>query len=248
MFSHMRPRALLSLLAFSALAAPASAATISVVASDSGFYNSAGNHTAQNQNYLTGRFDTTDRRSFFVFDLSGVSKPVTAATLNLYNPDVSDFLKGYVSPDPTETLAMFDVATPIDTLTLGGLGIAGVFDDLGTGVQFGTVVVSPADNGRTVSIVFNAAGIDAINAALGGRIAFGGVLTTLGAGIASEHVFGFSTADFAGDDVRRLDLTVVPEPGTLSLLGFALVTIALRRCFRTLRPDRAVRARSAAAA
>ena len=97
MFRHMRPRVVCFLLAVSALAAPASAATISVMASDTGFYNPAGNHTAPNQNYLTGRFGTTERRSFFVFDLAGVSSPVTAATLNLYNPDISAFLKGYVS-------------------------------------------------------------------------------------------------------------------------------------------------------
>lgn len=235
MFAYMRPRVLCFLLTASALAAPASAAILSVTASDSGSYSQAGNHTPQNQNYITGRFDTTERRSFFVFDLTGVSGPVTAASLNLFNPDVSPFLKGYVSPDPSETLAVFDVSTPIATLTLGGVGIAGVFDDLGTGAEYGAVVVSSADNGQTVSVVFNALGIDAINAALGGSIAFGGALTTLGASIAGEHVFGFSTADFAGGDVRRLDLTVVPEPSTPALLGLALVPAVLRRYLRRAR-------------
>ncbi len=226
MLSSLPRRLVCSLLAAAALTAPAVAATLQVTATDSGFYASNGNHTPQNQNYLTGRFDTTERRSFFVFDLAGVSGAVTGATLNLFNPDVSAFLKGYVSPDPSEALAVFDVSTPISTLTLGGLGLVGVFDDLGTGIQYDTVVVSPADNGRTVSIGFNAAGIAAINAALGGRIAFGGALTTLGAGVADEHVFGFSTTPFAGGDVRRLDLTVVPEPATWVLLALGLAAFA----------------------
>ncbi|MCL4814892.1 MAG: PEP-CTERM sorting domain-containing protein [Vicinamibacteraceae bacterium] len=205
----------------------ASAATIQVTAADSGFYSETGQHVQTNENYLTGRFNTVDR-SFFVFDLTGVSGQVTAATLNLFNPDISAFLKGYVSPDPSETLAIFDVTTPVATLTAGGNGLVGIFNDLGTGTQFGSIVVSPADNGQTVSIVFNAAGLAAINAALGSTIAFGGALTTLGAGPADEYVFGFSTATFAGGDVRRLDLTVVPEPGLAALLAVGLAG-ALRR-------------------
>jgi hypothetical protein len=211
----------------------ASAATIQVTAADSGWYNDTGGHNPVLENYLTGRLrqsatESVVDRSFFVFDLSGVSGQVTAATLNLYNPDISAFLKGYVSPDPTETLAIFDVTTPVATLTAGGTGLVGIFNDLGSGTQFGTIVVSAADNGQTVSIVFNAAGIAAINAALGSTIAFGGALTTLGAGTADEYVFGFSTASFAGGDVRRLDLTVVPEPGLAALPAVGLAG-ALRR-------------------
>lgn len=207
---------------------PAAASVISVVAADSGFYNDTGAHAPANENYLTGRFNTVDR-GFWVFDLSGVSGTVTAATLNLYNPDVSDTLKGYVSPDPTETLAIFDVTTSMASLTTGGVGLLGTFEDLGTGVEFGSVVVSAADNGQVVSIVLNAAGVAAINASLGGSIAFGGALTTLGAGPDNEYVFGFSATSFAGGDVRRLDLTVVPEPTTLSLLALAVVPLMRRR-------------------
>ena len=235
MVGCMRQRVWFSVLAAAALAAPAHATIVQVTASDSGAYNSAGNHTPQNQNYITGRADTTERRSFFVFDLTGISSPVTAATLNLYNPDISAFLKGYVSPDSTETLAVFDVSTPISTLSLGGLGIVGAFDDLGSGIPYGSVAVSPADNGQTVSMAFNSAGITAINAALGGSIAFGGTLTTLGASSADEHVFGFSTTSFAGGDVRNLALTVVPEPSTRALLGLAAGLALSRRYLRRQR-------------
>jgi hypothetical protein len=233
MVGSMRRRVVSAVLAVAALSVvPVSAATIQLTASDSGFYDSAGNHTAQNQNYLTGRFDGSERRSFFVFDLASVSGTVTAATLNLYNPDVSPTLKGYVSPDPTESLSVFDVSTPLSTLTLGGVGIAGVFDDLGTGLEVGSVMVSPADNGQTVAIVFNANGLAALNAGLGGTIAFGSAITTLSGSAGNEFVFGFSTVSFAGGDVRRLDLTVVPEPTTLALFVLVLGTTGLRHLRR----------------
>jgi hypothetical protein len=61
-----------------------------------------------------------------------------------------------------------------------------------------------ADNGTTISIALNAAGIAALNAALGSTIAFRGVLTTLSPP-SNQCVFGFSTAVFVEDDVRRLD-------------------------------------------
>jgi hypothetical protein len=103
-----------------------------------------------------------------------------------------------------------------------------IFDDLGSGTTFGSYVASAADNGTTISITLNAAGIAALNAAAGSTIAFGGVLTTLSPP-ANQYVFGFSTATFVEDDVRRLDLTVVPEPASLTLVGLGLAAVLTRR-------------------
>jgi hypothetical protein len=209
---------------------PARAATID--ATDSGWYNVSGTHLAQIDNYIVGAGNGTLYHNFFVFDLTGVTGLVVSASLELYNPDNAlPALKGYISPDATETYTLYDVSTPIATVQASNVGAAGqaVYNDLGSGVDFGQATVSAADNGSIVSIVLNAAGLDALNAALGGQFALGGALTTLG-GAGTEYVFGFSVG-IGNPDVRRLVIettSAVPEPALLLLLGPA-IAVALRR-------------------
>src|SRR4029079_6274681 len=133
---------------------------------DSGWYNATGSHTPTNTNYLTGQFNSVDERSFFVFDLATVTGNIVGAELRLANPS-----SGYSSPDPTETLAMWDVTTPIATLTAGGSGLTAIYNDLGTGTQFGLRSVSAADNNTTVIIPLNPAAVTALNAQRGSQFA-----------------------------------------------------------------------------
>jgi hypothetical protein len=167
-----------------------------------------------------------------VFDLTALTSEITSASLLLYNPDNAlPALKGYVSPDPTETYRLHQVDTAIATLTASNVGAAGmqIFDDLGTGTVFGERVVSAADNGTTVAIALNADGIAALNAARGGLFAVGGAISTIGSP-GAEYVFGFSVA-IGNPDLRQLEFetTSVPEPTMVVLLGSAAVLAARRR-------------------
>lgn len=211
-----------------AIAFPCVGATVTLVATDSGFYSQAGLHTPANQNYLTGLFGD-ERRSFFVFDLSSVSGTVNSARLRLYNPQVNQLL-GYVSPDPTETLNIYDVAASAAAVTGGTAGVGG-FADLGSGTLFGSRSVSAADNGTVVEIILNASAVAALDSS-SGLFLFGGALGTL-SGAANEYVFGFSTVSFVPDDVRELVLEVTPDQGTLvpepSTIQVAVLALLARR-------------------
>ena len=177
--------------------------SLSLDAVDSGNYDWTGDHGSSNQNYIAGSPSNGyyELRNFVVFDLAGVTGPVTAATLELYNPgQVPDGSDGFTSADPTETYTVYEVTTPVATLVAGGTGLTAVFDDLGAGVLFGSVEVSAADNGAIVQVPLNPDAVAAINAA-GGLWAVGGALTTI-TGTRHEYVFGSTN----GSHVRRLVL------------------------------------------
>jgi PEP-CTERM motif len=199
----------------------AAADTVTLNSTSFGWWDSLGAHAASNTNYATG--DNTanvDHRSFFVFDLSAVSGTIASAALNIFNP-------AYSSADPSESLAIFDVSTPIAVLVANGTGQNPIYDDLGSGVLFGFTTVSPANNNAIVSIALNSAALAALQSNLGSNFAFGGALTTLSRPNLTESVFAFSN-NFTG--TRQLVLTtVVPEPASLALLASGLIAIAAAR-------------------
>ena len=204
--------------------APASRADL-ITSADRGRYTDAGAHTPTNPNYTTGFVSNLgELRSFFTFDLAGVTGPITSARLLLRN--VPFFGSPYNSPDPTETFSLFDVLTPTAALTSGTGGLA-AFEDLGTGVEYGTRVISPADNGQLVMVELNGNGVTALNAAAGGGGTFvlGGALTTIGQDAMgnrlTQSVFTGTTA--ASTVSLEFEVAAVPEPTSLALLGLAAV-------------------------
>jgi hypothetical protein len=210
----------ISLLAITGSTA-AQAATITVAAVDSGWYDSTGFHLSTRTNYLAGEVggSTPQFRNFFVFDLSGVSGVVTTATLRLDTASFSSF-------DPSEDYSLFDVTTPSTTLRAGGSGMVATYADLGSGVSYGTRTYTNVDDNLVRDIKFNAAGIAAVQAGLGGDFAIGGTVTTLRVPVDDEHVFGGS-----GSGVRELVLetVAVPEPLTISLFGIGIVASTAAR-------------------
>ncbi|MEO8270975.1 MAG: lectin-like protein, partial [Aureliella sp.] len=184
---------------------------------DSGWWNSGGYHDATNDNYLTGQAYGEQYRNYVVFDLAGVEGNIVGATLKLFNPS-----GGYVSLDDSETFSLFDVSTPVPLLTSSGFGELGIFDDLGSGVAFGSQAVSMSDDGRVVSITLNAAGLQALSAAAGGQVALGGALTSL-SGADLELVFAYSGNPA---EIRQLALDVA-ESDFYKIKGIANKTIEI---------------------
>ena len=151
-----------------------------VYADTTGWYDFTGMHSATNPDYIVGNCSISNcgggaaYNDFFTFNLGGISAgSITSVTLSAWNPLSPPYL-GYQGPPNTYTL--YDVSTPIDTLNMSNSGAVAIYDDLGSGVSYGSVGVSTADNGTQVLVSFDLAGITAANLAAGGEFAIGGSL------------------------------------------------------------------------
>lgn len=205
--------------------------TVTLNVADAGIYSSSGFSSATNTSYFVGRSSTTGvvSRNFFVFDLSGIPVGVTSATLQILAPANS-----FVGADASNTVTFYDVVTPAATLTAGsptGAGGQAIFADLGSGLEYGSLTVTPGDGGAVLSVTLSPAAIAAINLARGNLFAVGGALTTLSA-TGPDGLFSGSSA-VAGSSAVRLvvsnDAAPVPEPTTFALLGAGLAGLYARR-------------------
>ena len=100
-------------------AASVPAATLTLDPADRGTYAEYGGHEPAQCGYVAGDFSLTEFRNFFVFDLSQVAAPVTAATLEIYLPVDEKSAPSFRSPDPFETFTLHDVTTDPGSLTSG---------------------------------------------------------------------------------------------------------------------------------
>lgn len=223
---------LVSVIAFSLVGAePTRADTLTFNTSDSQFTPGVDNqgwwsptqmNNDLNDNYFTGQNPSHLLRNFFTFDLSSLA-PGTAvsATLEVVRYE-------YNSPDASETLGLFDVSTPAATLNNNVGTSATIYNDLGTGVSYGTFVVNSytASNTETLTFSLNAAAIADINAAAGGFFSIGGFLQNLSHPQEFENIFFLSD----GSGIQRLIVetnapAAVPEPTTMLLLSTGLIGI-----------------------
>lgn len=206
----------------------ASANTISVSDIARGRYSTTTNIGSSSNNfYGTGYFNGgvpnlfTEWRSWFEFDLAGISGTVTGATLQL-NAGT------YNSPDFSETFVLHQVTSALNLLgstTSNGA----VFTDLGDGAVYGTHVFDANQNNTALSIALDAAAINDIQAALGQNFALGGLFTTLSRNDGVNERAMFGTQANVSLVLTVNDVHTVPEPATIGLVATGLVCLMRRR-------------------
>ena len=199
----------------------------------------------KDRNYLVGDAASTPgiprqiNRNFFVFDLSDVIGEITGASLNLFNP-----ANGFSSQDAFENYAVFDVTTDITTLithTTGQVEGVAIYNDLGSGTQYGAHIATTADDNAVVTVSLNAAALAALNQT-SGLFAFGGAITTLDQVENNEYLFGFTGIGQRLGTQLVLEGELVPEPNTAYLGGLSFfllgATVMIKRKQPTLADSR----------
>ncbi len=185
-------------------------APTSVPATNTGWYDATGFHDGLNTNYATGStglaaFHGGRVRSFFVFDMSGVSGNVVSAEFSA---------RSYGGDGVSDTFTLYDVSTPAGTLAATATGATQIFDDLGSGTILGAAMV-PDPAAPTVTVPLSGAGVAALQTALGDTFEVGGDyapgVTT------SQHIFDATGGGNGGGTTHPLsDVQLVVTLAPLS--------------------------------
>lgn len=163
-----------------------------------GWWDDNGNHTASNNNTFTGALSNGKiLNSYFIFDLSAVTGVVEYAMLRIE-------VERYFSTDLLEDLSIWDVGTDPVTLEADGTGNVAVFDDLQSGLTYGSFTVFAADEGKVLVIALNFQAVADLDAATG-KFAIGLHGTTI-VNRASDEGVRFS--QFSEARIHQLVLTV----------------------------------------
>ena len=201
-----------------------------------------------NSNYFVGTSGAVQVRDYFSFDLSliGGGQAVVGLTLQLkrFNSNAGN--------EATETISFFDVSTDPVTLNTNTTVNAVIFNDLGTGNNYGALTLTGSDPGNAhagdiLSVALNAQALNDINTALANYLSnpitanryfsIGGDLTSN-----SGDDGLLNSSNLANDPngtrptlvvTTRLNEAVsAPEPMTIAMFGLGLLGVA---GFRRLR-------------
>jgi hypothetical protein len=153
---------------------------VSVPVIGSGWYKNNGEHLSSNFNYICGLYSGMYYRNFFAIDLSGlagygISLPITSAVLHLVRYDCEP-------ATGSQLFELLDVSAQWATInqdySSGSVVGVNVFNDLGTGSSFGSVLVDKTVTGTPIEVTLNSNGLSALNAAVGSTIVLGGKADT----------------------------------------------------------------------
>jgi hypothetical protein len=240
------------------VAASCSLTATPISASDSGWFASSGqsaiNFSSGFENYAVG-YDNGDfspgqtLSDFFVFDLTSVTGDITSATLDLYVPTGGvDGGPGYQSPNSSEEYLLTGTSSSIADLT-GSYGPGdtmgqGVYGSLGTGTTYADISIDSADQGTTVEIALNAAGLAFLNANEGSEVALSGRNPNVVPADGLDLFFTYtnpgstSSAPFPQTPTPTLSIATTPEPASPALVfaGLAAMFAGLRRRRRSPAP------------
>jgi hypothetical protein len=215
--------------------AAVSAKATTLTSVDTGWYDSTGFHDPLNPNYIVGSSTDGDRpgvgfRNFGIFDLSGVSEPISRAKLRAFLP-----VRGFLSPDSTETWELHEVTTNTNVLTALGSGLS-VYSDLADGPSYGSQVVTDSNEGSFIEVTLNSDALVSLNSA-SGLWAVGGICVACDT--ADEYIFGFSGLGESFTGIRGVDKWVlqVPEPVTTlgSFLLLGIYSVLKRKSLSTIK-------------
>ena len=160
--------------------------SVTLNASDTGWYDSSGGHTAGNRNYLTSGALAATYHDFFIFNLPVISGPLVSAQLlvNCYS---------VLNPGGSNPYQLYDVTNSITTLSNTAAGATGTFADLGSGVPYGGRDIFDTESGLQAGIPLHSEFVSAVYAHSGGQIALGGAAAATNGYLFANS--GFSTAD-----------------------------------------------------
>ncbi len=126
-----------------------------------GAYAADGTHSSTNTNYIVeGAGDALGQayNNFFVFDLAGITAPITSASLTLFSYDDSTSFTYQVGSFTGNTKSL-----------LNGTGGTKAYQALGKGTVFGVLKITSEDSNQFVTLNLNQKFINAINEAIAKR-------------------------------------------------------------------------------
>lgn len=152
-----------------------------------------------NDNYFVGSLGQAQLNNFFTFDISNLINPVSTVTLNLMRYSGWSDLGNL-----NHTYSLFDVSTDASVLNATNGFSAAIAGDLGSGVSYGSYVISVSgSSGEILNLSLNSAAVADLNAAIAADqryFSIGGTLTPGGTNSVPEggSLLTFFGLAFAG--------------------------------------------------